>query len=163
MVKKRYGFSLVELLVAVAIILVLAGGIILNINSMKTTPKKEAERVAHFLMTEINKADKRHREIIFAFNSEDKKLEAKINSTSEVVGEMNAGTGFTYNFTPSEIKYNISEDNAITPDKTRFITIKTTNSPANTDFRIAVKGKDVEGKDASYYAVITVSGDTTIE
>ena len=163
MVKKRYGFSLVELLVAVAIILVLAGGIILNINSMKTTPKKEAEKVAHFLITEINKADKRHREIIFAFNSEDKKLEAKINSTSEVVGEMNAGTGFTYNFTPSEIKYNISEDNAITPDKTRFITIKTTNSPANTDFRIAVKGKDVEGKDASYYAVITVSGDTTIE
>ncbi|MBQ7068197.1 MAG: prepilin-type N-terminal cleavage/methylation domain-containing protein [Synergistaceae bacterium] len=163
MVKKFHGFSLVELLVAVAIILVLAGGIILNINSMKTTPKKEAERVAHFLMTEINKADKRHREIIFAFNSEDKKLEAKINSTSEVVGEMNAGTGFTYNFTPSEIKYNISEDNAITPDKTRFITIKTTNSPANTDFRIAVKGKDVEGKDASYYAVITVSGDTTIE
>ena len=76
---------------------------------------------------------------------------------------MNAGTGFTYNFTPSEIKYNISEDNAITPDKTRFITIKTTNSPANTDFRIEVKGKDVEGKDASYYAVITVSGDTTIE
>ena len=163
MVKKRYGFSLVELLVAVAIILVLAGGIILNINSMKTTPKKEAEKVAHFLITEINKADKRHREIIFAFNSEDKKLEAKINSTSEVVGEMNAGTGFTYNFTPSEIKYNISEDNAITPDKTRFITIKTTNSPANTDFRIEVKGKDVEGKDASYYAVITVSGDTTIE
>ena len=161
--KKFHGFSLVELLVAVAIILVLAGGIVLNINSMKTTPKKEAERVAHFLMTEINKADKRHREIIFAFNSEDKKLEAKINSTSEVVGEMNAGTGFTYNFTPSEIKYNISEDNAITPDKTRFITIKTTNSPANTDFRIAVKGKDVEGKDASYYAIITVSGDTTIE
>ena len=58
MVKKRYGFSLVELLVAVAIILVLAGGIILNINSMKTTPKKEAEKVAHFLITEINKADK---------------------------------------------------------------------------------------------------------
>lgn len=163
MVKERYGFSLVEMLVAIAIILVLAGGIILNINSMKTTPKKEAEKVAHFLMTEINKADKRHREIIFAFNSEDKKLEAKINSTSEVVGEMNAGTGFTYNFTPSEIKYNISEDNAITPDKTRFITIKTTNSPANTDFRIAVKGKDVEGKDASYYAVITVSGDTTVK
>ena len=161
--KKFHGFSLVELLVAVAIILVLAGGIVLNINSMKTTPKKEAERVTHFLMTEFNKADKRHREIIFAFNSEDKKLEAKINSTSEVVGEMTAGTGFTYNFTPSEIKYNISEDNAITPDKTRFITIKTTNSPANTDFRIAVKGKDVEGKDASYYAVITVSGDTTIE
>ena len=161
--KKFHGFSLVELLVAVAIILVLAGGIILNINSMKTTPKKEAERVAQFLMTEINKADKRRREIIFAFNSEDKKLEAKINSTSKVVGEMNAGTGFTYTFTPSEIKYNIDENKAIKPNDTRLVTIKTTNSPANTDFRIEVKGKDVEGKDASYYAVITVSGDTTVK
>ncbi|MBQ6738421.1 MAG: hypothetical protein IJP41_08205, partial [Synergistaceae bacterium] len=76
---------------------------------------------------------------------------------------MNAGTGFTYTFTPSEIKYNIDENKAIKPNDTRLVTIKTTNSPANTDFRIEVKGKDVEGKDASYYAVITVSGDTTIE
>ena len=165
--KKFHGFSLVELLVAVAIILVLAGGIILNINSMKTTPKKEAEKVAHFLMTEINKADKRHRGVLFDFTQN--KIQAKkadSESESDIWGEIKASSGCTYSTSKSKLDYNMPlDDSTMKHIKGRNWTIKTSNTSVNASnsFNVTINGKDAGGSNVSYYAIITVSGDTTIE
>ena len=67
--KIKRGFSLTELLVSIAIIMILSSMITLNINSHKQTAKKEAEKLEAFIHDLMRKADRMHKGFSLVFNA----------------------------------------------------------------------------------------------
>lgn len=70
--KFKHGFSLTELLIVIAIIMILASMIAVNMDSYKQTAKQEAEKLAGYIHDLMRKADRSHRG--FAINLETTQL-----------------------------------------------------------------------------------------
>lgn len=59
--KFKHGFSLTELLIVIAIIMILASMIAINMDSYKQTAKQEAEKLAGYIHDLMRKADRSHK------------------------------------------------------------------------------------------------------
>ena len=66
--KFKHGFSLTELLIVIAIIMILASMIAINMDSYKQTAKQEAEKLAGYIHDLMRKADRSHRGFEITFD-----------------------------------------------------------------------------------------------
>ncbi len=104
--KSKRGFTLIEVLMSVSIMSIMTGVMILNYHAADQTPKREAEKVAAYIVRLTNKSDRIKIGFEMIISGDSLCVSWGNNSIKEPSFDISAGLTYNHSFDEGKLKYN---------------------------------------------------------
>ena len=130
------GFSLVEVLISVTILMVMASSVTLNVNMLRPTAKGEAEKIAAYIHKVMRRSDRIHDGFAIKFKTHNGQREiwivwdSKGDSKYEYVDVVPVNSGFyvTSNYLKDNLSYSPQSNTFVSIGRTLTVTRTSDNS-----------------------------------